>query len=54
VVRSGHTTQQAVLDAISYLEFRRVALVLNQNMSVASTGYYGYGEAADAKAGSSK
>jgi protein-tyrosine kinase len=54
VVRSGHTTQQAVLDALSYLECRSVALVLNQNMSVAPTGYYGYGEAAAAKTGSSK
>jgi protein-tyrosine kinase len=50
VVRAGHTAQQTVLDALSYLEGRSVALVLNQNMSVAPTAYYGYEEPANAQA----
>jgi protein-tyrosine kinase len=51
VVRAGHTAQQTVLDALSYLEGRAVALVLNQNMNSVPTGYYyyGYGETGDAQ-----
>lgn len=50
IVRAGHTTHQTVLDALSYLEGCRVALVLNQSVSVAPTGYYysGYGSAGQA------
>jgi protein-tyrosine kinase len=50
VVRAAHTAQQTVLDALSYLEGRSVVLVLNQNMSVAPTAYYGYDEMANAQA----
>jgi len=55
VVRAAHTAQQTVLDALSYLEGRSVALVLNQNMNAAPTGYYyyGYGETGDAQKESS-
>lgn len=55
VVRAAYTPQQTVLDALSYLEGRAVALVLNQNMNVLPTGYYyyGYGDAGDAQQGAS-
>lgn len=49
VVRAAHTNQQTVLDALSYLEGRSVALVLNQNTSAAPTAYYGYAETVSAK-----
>ena len=49
VVRAAHTDQQTVLDALSYLEGRSVALVLNQNMNAAPTAYYGYAETAKAQ-----
>jgi protein-tyrosine kinase len=49
VVRAAHTDQQTVLDALSYLEGRSVALVLNQNMNAAPTAYYGYAETANAQ-----
>jgi exopolysaccharide/PEP-CTERM locus tyrosine autokinase len=49
VVRAAHTDQKTVLDALSYLEGRSVALVLNQNMSAAPTAYYGYAETAKAQ-----
>lgn len=48
VVRAEVTLQQVVLDALSYLEGKSVALVLNQSTSTTPTGYYfyDYGDAA--------
>lgn len=43
VVRSGHTPNQAVLDALEQLGDRQVALVLNQGRVSLTGGYYGYG-----------
>ena len=43
VVRSGHTPNQAVLDALDQLGDRPVALVLNQGRVSLTGGYYGYG-----------
>lgn len=42
VVFAGVTLQQVVLDAISYLEGKSVAMVLNQSMQTAPSGYYYY------------
>lgn len=50
VVRAAHTPQQTVLDALSHLEGRSVALVLNQNMSATPAAYYGYNDKANARA----
>ena len=46
VVRASHTSQQAVLDAISHLgEGKSIGLLLNQSTDVAPAGYYyGYGD----------
>lgn len=46
VVRAEITSQSIVLDALSYLqEGKSIALVLNQSVAAASTGYYyGYSE----------
>lgn len=51
VVRAGTTSQQKVLDAISYLEGHSISLVLNQSMNTAPTGYYyyGYGDAGNSQ-----
>ena len=43
VVCAAQTAQQTLLDALSFLEGRTVALVLNQNTNVEPTGYY-YGD----------
>jgi len=55
VVRAGETSQQKVLDALSYLEGRAVSLILNQSMNTAPTGYYyyGYGDAGNSQGGPS-
>jgi len=48
VVRAGFTSQSVIQDALSYLgEGKSIALILNQSVATAPTGYYyyGYGDA---------
>lgn len=53
VVRAGSTSQQTVLDAISYLgEGKSIGVVLNQSDESAPGSYYGYGAYGDMTGGS--